>query len=152
MWSYYAGSHTGVCMHIDSTIAPFGAAFKVLYEDEYPFLPQPMAGLDPLTVIQQCLLIKAKAWEHENEYRLIDIPNYDGRSWVLDPPITVRRAGQLITFRSKHLVGLSCGARMKDDAIERLARICTDRNPRIPIWQARIAKYRFELEFAEIRG
>lgn len=152
MWSYYAGSHTGVCIHFDATVAPFGAAFKVVYTDEYPFLPQPVADLSPRMVIQQCLLVKSKAWAHENEYRMIDMPNYDGGARTLDPPISLQRAGQLIRFRDRHLAGITCGVHMKGDAVERLARICGDRRPRVPIWQAKVAKYKFELSFEEVRG
>jgi hypothetical protein len=60
MWAYYAGAHTGVCIHLDATIAPFGAAFKVFYEDEYPFLPQPVAGMKPRAVIKAMLAYKGE--------------------------------------------------------------------------------------------
>jgi hypothetical protein len=152
MWAYYAGAHTGVCIHLDATIAPFGAAFKVFYEDEYPFLPQPVAGMKPRAVIKQCLLVKGKAWEHENEYRLIDMPNYDGGPRTLDPPISVQRTDQLIRFHKRHVVGLTCGARMDGHTIERLARLCADRTPRIPIWQVRTARDKFEFVLEEVRG
>ena len=152
MWAYYAGSHTGVCIHLDATIAPFGAAFKVFYQDDYPFLPQPVAGLKPRAVIKQCLLVKGKAWEHEKEYRLIDMPNFDGGPRTLDPPISVQRTTQTIRFRRRHIVGLTCGARMDSLAIEGLARLCADRNPPIPIWQVKMARHKFEFVLEEVRG
>jgi hypothetical protein len=41
---------------------------------------------------------------------------------------------------------------MSSDAIETLARICADRSPSIPLWQAKVAKSSFELDLVEIRG
>jgi hypothetical protein len=154
MWSYYASSHTGVCVHIDAMIAPFGTAFRVVYQDVYPFLPQPIAGAPPTFVIQQCLLIKSKAWEHEKEYRFIDLPNLEGRGRpILDPPVTRGRIDlNRVQLRDQHIIGLSCGCWMQSDAIERLARICGERRSPIHLRQAKTAKYRFDLTFEEIRG
>lgn len=150
MWSYYAGSHAGVCIHIDATIAPFGNAMRVVYRDEYPFLPLPLVGVPPDYVIQQALLVKAKSWLHEREYRLVDIPNYEGGSSVLDPPIAERLAPQLLRFRPRHIVGMTCGARMQGDAIERLLRICEQRKPRLPAWKADVSRRSFALTFEPI--
>lgn len=152
MWAYYAGSHTGICVHVDARIAPFGTAFRVVYQDEYPYVPQPMAEMEGRAVIQQCLLIKSKAWEHESEYRFIDMPQADGRSRVLDPVILRRINLHTVQLPPQHVVGIHCGARMQGAEIERLSRICGERNPRIPLWQAKIATYRFELTFEAIRS
>jgi hypothetical protein len=151
MWSYYGASHTGVCVHLDATVAPFGAAMKVVYRDEYPFLPQPLAGLPPKFVIQQALLTKARAWRHEREYRLIDVPNYDTGTRALDPPVAERLSAQLFKFRPRHIVGVTCGALMQGAAIERIARVCGERAPRLPVYQAGISKHSFALIFEEIR-
>jgi hypothetical protein len=152
MWAYYAGEHTGVCIHLDATVAPFGAAFKVFYQNEYPFLPQPVAGLPPRQVIKICLLVKGESWKHENEYRVIDLPNYDGGARTLDPPITVWRSGQLYKFRDRHVVGLTCGARMESDAIERLLRVCSTRSARLALTQAKMATYKFAFVLEEVHG
>jgi hypothetical protein len=108
MWSYYGESHTGVCVHLDATVAPFGAAMKVVYRDDYPFLPQPLSGLPPLFVIQQALLTKARAWRHERKYRLIDMPNYDTGVRSLDAPVAERLSPQMFRFRPRHIVGVTC--------------------------------------------
>jgi len=152
MWAYYAGAHTGVCVHLDATIAPFGTAMRVLYRDEYPFLPIPLAGVPPLYVIQQALLIKARKWEHEQEYRLVDIPNYEGRRSTLDPPIAGRLSPQLLRFHPRHIVGVTCGACMEGGAIERILRICELRRPRLPVWKASVSKHSFALNFEQIHA
>jgi hypothetical protein len=153
MWSYFSGSHTGVSVHVDALIAPFGTAFQVVYQNLYPYIPQPLAGVNPTVVIQQCLLIKSEAWRHEKEYRLIDMPNFEGGGRILDPPVTRRRFDlNRVQLRDRHIIGLSCGVRMQSDAIERLTRVCGERSPPIPIWQAKTARYRFDLSFEEIRG
>jgi hypothetical protein len=40
---------------------------------------------------------------------------------------------------------------MRDTEIETILRICHDRSIRIPVFQAKCAKNRFNLEFASIR-
>lgn len=152
MWSYYAESHTGVCVHLDATIAPFGNAMRVLYRDEYPFLPLPLVGVPPLYVVQQALLVKAAKWEHEREYRLIDLPNYEGGASTLDPPIAERLSPQLRRFRPRHIVGVTCGARMDGNAIEQILRICEQRKPRLPVWKANVSKRSFALTFEPIHA
>jgi hypothetical protein len=152
MWSYYAESHSGLCVHLDATVAPFGAAMRVIYRDEYPFLPQPLAGLPPLFVIQQALLIKARAWEHEHEYRLIDLPDYDTGVRSMDAPIADRLSPQLLRFAPRHFVGVTCGACMQDAELERVVRACQRRSPRLPVWQACLSKHSFALTFEPIRG
>jgi hypothetical protein len=152
MWSYYADSHTGVSVHFDTTVAPFGAAMKVVYRDAYPFLPQPLAGLPPKFVIQQALLTKARAWEHEREYRLIDMPNYDTGVRSMDAPVAVRLSAQLFRFAPRHIVGITCGAMMEDAAIEQILRVGQQRSPRLPVCLARMSKHSFALTSELIRG
>jgi hypothetical protein len=152
MWSYYTESHAGVCVHFDATIAPFGTAMRVLYRDEYPVLPLPLAGVPARYVIQQSLLIKARAWEHEQEYRLIDVPNYEGGPRTLDPPIAERLAPQLLCFHPRHIVGVTCGACMQSNAIEQILRICEQRRPRLPVWKANVSRRSFALTFEPIHG
>lgn len=43
--------------------------------------------------MQQALLIKAGGWDHEKEYRFIDLPGASGRPGILDPPIALERLG-----------------------------------------------------------
>jgi hypothetical protein len=151
MWSYYAGSHTGVCIHFDAINSAFGSAFKVIYSDDYPFIPQPAMNLPPMFMIQQLVLTKATAWAHEAEYRLIDMPNQEARKRALDPPITVRPGPQLYQFPTKHVVGITCGARMSDDAIGQIIEICGNRKPRLPVYRARKLEHKFGLAFDDLR-
>jgi hypothetical protein len=124
---------------------------RVFYTDDYPFLPWPPAGLPPDFFMQQALLTKARAWEHEREYRLIDMPNYDTGGRALDPPVADRLSPQLFRFKPRRIIGISCGARMEDEALERIGRICGMRSPRLPVSQARISKHKFALTFETIQ-
>ncbi|MDB5288422.1 MAG: hypothetical protein JWR05_3371 [Mucilaginibacter sp.] len=71
MWSHYAQHHRGVCLVFDThcDVESFMVA-KVRYTDE--FIPRNY--FDNQTNAAMILLTtKSKAWEYEDEYRLIDI-------------------------------------------------------------------------------
>jgi len=122
-----------------------------LYRKDYPFLLMPLAGQPPLYVIQQLLLVKAEAWKHEDEYRLIDVPNLDTGVRMLDS-VAQRLAPQLFRFNPSQIVGVTCGANMEGAELERVMRICSERTPRLPMFQARILKHSFSLTFESVRG
>ena len=68
MWAHYAASHHGVCLEFTSRSSLFFQALKVRYVREYPVFD--MAEEDN-TLELMVLLTKSKAWEYEDEYRLI---------------------------------------------------------------------------------
>lgn len=147
MWSYYAGGHTGVCVHFDARQVPIGNAMRVNYDDEYPTLPLPLDGLPPRVVVTLALCTKARAWEHEHEYRLINFPT-EGRppGRVLDDVLGWKRR-QLAVLPPQHVVAISLGALMPDHQIETLLRVCHDRRPRIPVYRAVLQRRQFGLRF-----
>ena len=86
MWSYYSEGHTGVCVHFDAMPAvgsPFALAQRVVYSEKYPEIPLPFGVVGGGNrFITLALLTKSNAWEHEEEYRLINLP----RDETEDPP------------------------------------------------------------------
>ena len=151
MWSYYATGHTGICVHLDATKAPFANADRVIYSERYPAFPLPVAYLEAAELHAMALLTKSKVWSHENEYRVINMPMAMGRpNRVLDD-IFKWQTSQLAVIPTTIIIGVTLGAAMRDTEIETILRICHDRSIRIPAFQAKCAKNRFNLEFASIR-
>lgn len=154
MWSYYANGHAGICVHFDAYRAPIGNAMRVNYTDTYPMLPMPMGEIRSGEVILHGLLTKSAAWCHEHEYRLINMPVYAdpaGESLtghVLDEFFRWPSGPQLAIVPPRFIVGVTLGARMEGALVEHFARMCRDRRPSLPIFQARVHRSRYELQFA----
>lgn len=134
-WAHYADAHKGFCLEYDATILPIKFAFKVTYENEYPEVEYPRPpdarGLAPA-------LIKSKAWEYESEYRIIYIPNVgtqlagDGKSLLL-PENAIKNiyfGSDIDSFDKETILGLLAEGPF---------------NPQV--WQAKLSKSSFQLEF-----
>jgi hypothetical protein len=87
LWSHYADSHRGLCIEFNANVLPFAASMKVNYQDEYPVAEYPMP--DDARGFS-AVLTKARAWEYENEFRLLLVPKApmqhpnDGESYFLN--------------------------------------------------------------------
>jgi Protein of unknown function (DUF2971) len=72
MWSHYSDCHAGVCFGFDatSTNSFFSKAQKVIYQENYP-----TANLikdHPSAYQDKIILTKAKFWEYEQEWRIVE--------------------------------------------------------------------------------
>lgn len=69
MWSHYADNHKGVCLKYDITIDPsaFLTLHRVVYNDDYPSLNY----IKQQKEVSNALYHKSKAWEYEQEWRII---------------------------------------------------------------------------------
>ncbi len=72
MWSHYANCHKGFCIKFfdDEKEKFIARAQAILYSDEYPIV-NPMKD-DHRARLIKTLLRKAKRWEYEKEWRIID--------------------------------------------------------------------------------
>lgn len=68
MWAHYADGHCGVCLEFSTRNDVICAALKCEYLDEFPMMK--IHSNDESDNIRT-LRFKARAWEYENEYRLI---------------------------------------------------------------------------------
>jgi Protein of unknown function (DUF2971) len=68
MWAHYSSKHTGVCLEFDRNSLPFDQAVKVIYCATYPAID---VTEEHSTQDENIFSSKSKAWEYENEYRLI---------------------------------------------------------------------------------
>lgn len=78
MWSHYASAHTGFALEFASTSATplFGSSQQVKYADTYEFL-RDLADND--AAVERILLTKSAHWSYENEWRIVDHEERDGR-------------------------------------------------------------------------
>lgn len=151
MWSYYAEGHTGVCVHIDATRVPFGNAGKVDYVRDYPEIPLPLADHDPNEFIRKALYTKSDAWDHEREYRLVNLPDAkDGAPGRILDGIFGWKTPQIAIISPTYIEGVTVGAAMREHEIEDILRLCADRPKRIPVFRAKCSRDHFELEFERI--
>lgn len=152
MWSYYSGGHTGICVHFDATKSPINGAERVIYSKEYPILPFPLDADNLDILLTRILLTKSLVWNHEREYRLINIlmtPPSDKPKHILDD-LFKWKTSQLAVIDPQFIVGVTVGASMQDAEIENILRICHDRLIKIPVYQAKCQQDRFDLDFVQI--
>lgn len=69
MWSHYASYHEGVCLEFDLSQSPKAFTFlqQVIYDDNYPHINYIKNQNDIITP----LIHKSKAWQYEEEWRVI---------------------------------------------------------------------------------
>jgi Protein of unknown function (DUF2971) len=159
MWSYYAEGHTGICVHFDSSNSrilasgsPFQAAQCVHYSEEYPVLQLPLHDLDPVVLHSRAFITKSTHWDHEKEYRLVNLlaGSGDSKRRIFDDLFKWAEP-QLAIVRPSHIVGVTIGASMPETEIENILRICHDRPARTPVWRAKRSDDRFELRFEKLQ-
>ena len=128
MWSHYAGSHSGICLAFAANyIFPECAVERVGYPDsnEYPTVNFFTASKDEQ--IKAALLTKAKHWDYEREWRVVDIT---GPGWH--------------SIRPEWLVGLIFGCQTPAAQIAQVRSTVSQRQSSLQLFQAK-KKYR---EFA----
>jgi hypothetical protein len=153
MWSYYSGGHTGICIHFEATSnSPFSGAKRVIYSQQFPEVPLPFAELDPNELINLALFTKSDVWDHEREYRLINM-------LITFPPAKPTRlldglfswkTDQIAVVPPQLIIGVTIGASMQETEIDNVLRICHDRSIKIPVFQAKCRQDRFDLDFSQI--
>jgi hypothetical protein len=144
LWSHYADSHTGVCLHFRSTPGTlFGGARAMEYEKtRRPVLFPLHYNKDEDDIGALMVRTKAEFWSYESEYRVIAHTQVD---WGY------KLAGRFCTFDRKLLCGITLG--MNVDTIHRrmvmrwVANLC----PALPIYQASEDEDSHMMSIARIR-
>lgn len=139
-WSHYANSHKGFCVEFDATSLPVSMTYQVEYSNVYPNIeyptPQDMRAFKPA-------LVKSEAWAYEDEFRSIFIPgasaklNDDGESLPLD---------------SQAITNVYLGARISQEAQDKLLDIIARSDFSPKIWKASLSDSSFELVFSELQS
>lgn len=162
MWSYY-GNHKGVCIGLDMEKANkylssiycsiyIGAMeMEVLYKD---IIDKPDYFRDAKDYFHYQLATKAKAWEHEQEVRLLLIDP----SHVFTPmslPYQPKDENEIIDWKEVRAypeIGGECfesvrlGINISKEDKEKIVKVARDRNPDIKIYQMTIDPDAFKLK------
>lgn len=134
MWSHYANYHEGFCIKIldDETDKFIGRALEVSYSEKYPIV-NPITD-DDSARMEKSFLTKAKHWEYEKEWRIIDYEKGPG----------IQR------FPPHLLVGVIFGCRMSEDHQRLIRDWCKNRQPSVSFYQARQASLTYALDIVEV--
>lgn len=131
-WAYYADGHAGVALGFEVLKDPlfFILPIKVKYVEKYPrfnFLR------DQEKCIEALVTNKAKAWEHEREYRIWKKPP---GSW---------------SFRPEALSQITFGAKCPDAVVTKVIKWCSDSGlTHVTYFKARTDERSFSLVRKEI--
>src|SRR5436190_736741 len=147
MWSHYAGSHSGLLVHFDATMAPIGNARRVEYQDPYPQLPIPPVGLEPAEIVRRCLLTKSTIWKYESEFRFIDFPFKTERGERVLDGILQRRSDQMVILPPSAIIGITIGVRMPDQFQRHVIELARNRGAPTAVWRADLEHARFAMRF-----
>ena len=141
MWSYYADKHAGLCVGYDvrvlretvNKVHETYALLKVKYQRDFPDL-RPQDYSDTRDLVIDMLTIKAKDWEHEQEYRLI----LDGRN---DKPISLPKSA---------IAEVIVGARMPQKHIDEVANILEGHDLSSTLRQAKLKEDEYAITIEQI--
>ena len=137
MWSHYADGHRGFCLKFVNQLpghqfylkrragdpafplSPRMAPIQIQYSDEYPVFKALSDPAEDEEAERRCFLTKAKQWEYEREWRIID----DAGSGLRE-------------FPSQFLVGVIFGCAMTQKNKKRIREWCADRESAIKYYEA----------------
>jgi len=138
LWSHYGKSHTGVCLVFNTArdLDTFVTILPVNYSHFFPVIhyTQGIAG----DLIKNAFLTKSLDWKYEDEWRLFE----------------PKKAGHLMSYNSKSLVGVILGARISDKDKLMVFGLLKERKQRrlhTPwVYQAKCSSTAYEVEFNRI--
>jgi hypothetical protein len=131
LWSHYADGHKGLCLEFDTHYFPFHnqqGLHRVIYNRFYPAL-SPYDIIGSPTKLVDSLVTKAKIWEYEHEWRLIQ--DVDGVS--------------LLEYDPRALTGIYFGCFMSDDQKKSIAKIPAKSDARLFCMKRSQSKYRLDV-------
>jgi len=140
-WAHYSQSHEGFCIGFDKEkLTHFVNSDysldlgEVEYKEDYPIIN--VYKTDEHEKITMLFWRKSIEWKYENEHRIIW---YDG-------------ANKTLLIDSGIISVVILGCRIKQENKDRIISVIKSRPVAIPIFQAKIKKNSFCLEFEEIVG
>ena len=132
MWSHYADSHRGICLEFDGHSEFFARAHEVRYLSVRPKI-NPFRQSD-VQMTESALLTKAKHWEYEQEWRLIEYTNGPG----------------VYRFPSEALTGVVLGAQISADHKEKVIGWVAARDGPVKLYQSSPSDSSFSLNIEEV--
>ena len=148
MWSHYANNHKGIVYEFkddlfrntDSLTENFnGNDNKVIYSNDrsYDLLSYTLTGEEKKAQFAKELLTKAKDWEYEEEYRMIDFE--------------ILENDRNKNFKKESLISIIFGVRTSDIEIDIMKYLCKKYSfSHIQFKKAQFKKGKFEIEIIDI--
>jgi hypothetical protein len=139
MWSHYASSHTGICLHF--SCAPgslFGLARRVIYRRDRPAILIPLKAQSEDEITERMVFEKAQFWDYESEYRII---GHYGVHWGHGFDSMSR-----VEFPPELLCGITLGMQITQPDRADILALAASHKPAIPVWQASESPACFWLE------
>ena len=125
MWAHYTESHKGVCFGFKSESTLLSNALEVVYADNYPKIDP--SEEDDEKFFREVILTKSKAWQYENEYRLIGKDNVSEDFFTLED--------SYLSFDAGDLVSIIIGCSISEENILILKKILSSRKSHVELFQ-----------------
>lgn len=136
MWSHYADNHKGFCIGFNEfklrNFKYFGAGGNVSYLENFPILDPNDNSLNGMAKRFSQTHNKAKEWEYEKEYRLIQIFRPD------------QNQQRLVCFPDNFIEEIILGVNINEKDKKEITQIALKKN--IKIYQAEKIPYKFKLK------
>jgi hypothetical protein len=140
LWSHYAGSHAGVCLHFKVVHGEItGLARGIDYVADRPPVMVPLRyNRSEQEAARRMSLVKAESWRYESEYRILANPEVD---W--GHPFD----GRYVSFPCELLTAVTLGMRISPADREAVRQWARDRDPPFTVWDAYEDPQEFTLRF-----
>ena len=137
MWAHYADEHRGFVVGITPRKERESQLYNVMYGDDLIKLQHDSNG--NLNAKEEALTFKSKDWVYENEIRLLSIPSEPNQA-------------NLIHFYPDEISEIILGARMEECEKDKIIKYSKGNSAldKLKIFQAKISKTKYKLEFEEI--
>jgi hypothetical protein len=132
MWSHYADTHKGFCLGFKTDNPFFGRALRVNYSRDCPYLNV----IEPPDIdkVGEALLTKARDWEYEREWRIVDHGHGPG----------------IQMYPHDALCKVILGCRIDAENMTRIIQWCHARSPRPALYVAKEKDKEFGLDIVAI--
>lgn len=135
MWSHYASSHSGICLQFEANVdvkSIFLFAFEVIYTTDFPVINYFTCPKEE--ILDKGLLTKAKDWEYEKEYRIIQDVN----------------VGKIL-FPAESLTGIIFGLKTTTAHKELVLDWISRRNKKTKLYQAKMKQRQYGIDVVDFR-
>ncbi|WP_394192600.1 DUF2971 domain-containing protein [Pseudoalteromonas atlantica] len=149
MWSHYAYSHKGFCIGFDKN-SPFFNRKRSEVDEFYHLRKVSYSKMRPSKLVSQLsgvelFLIKSKAWEYEQEWRMCAVLE-DSEKTISTTSLPIH----LFQFPNSALKEIILGACIEKNVKEHILSVVRKNYPHITIKQAKISNEEYGLEFIEL--
>ena len=153
MWSHYANKHQGVCLQFRGLESLRTPPLSVIYSDDYPVVDlleyEPFLGRQDETaqakqkeMVERMYLTKAKDWDYECEWRIID--------WSINWAARSNSRG-FHPLAPQLLVGVILGCRITDNDRKKIKGCIGRSDARPKLYQAAQNPVSFTLDILEAK-